>query len=693
MIPIKFYRNIGISAHIDAGKTTTTERILYYAGINHKIGEVHDGEATMDWMDQEQERGITITSAATTIYWNGMDSNLPKHLINIIDTPGHVDFTIEVERSMRVIDSVCMVYCSVAGVQSQSETVWRQSNKYKVPKIIFVNKMDRIGSDYFKVYNQLKKILNANPVPIFLPYFINDVFSGLIDLIKFKLILWDDTSKGKFFDYLSIPDNYLEISNLWKEKMIEIAIEGDDFLIEKYLNKNEINNSEIIYSLRNKTINSIIQPMICGSSFKNKGVQCILDSIINFLPSPLDLNNVKGEDLLGNTIYRKVDENDYFCALAFKIMSDPFVGQLIFFRVYSGLVKVGDLIFNSNKNKIERLGRILHIHANNREDIKFVGAGNIAAAVGLKSFTTGDTLCEIKNPIILEKIIFPEPVISQSIEVINKYDQDKLNLVLSKISHEDPSFKYYFDNESSQIIVSGMGELHLEIIIEKIKREYNINLFINKPKVSYRETIRSIVRNIEGKYIRQSGGRGQYGHVVIDLEPNFKGGGYKFVDKIKGGIIPKEYISVIKKSILDSLNFGVLGGYKVLDVIVYLVFGSYHEVDSSENAFKIAASIAFKEAMKKADPVLLEPIMSVDIEIPDIYMGVVIGDLSSKRGILLNVLDLFENFKILKSEVPLSEMFGYSTLLRSLTQGRGNFSMLFSNYSEVPKNLYNKILI
>lgn len=692
MIPIKFYRNIGISAHIDAGKTTTTERILYYAGINYKIGEVHDGEATMDWMDQEQERGITITSAATTIYWSGMSFDLPKHLINIIDTPGHVDFTIEVERSMRIIDSVCMVYCSVAGVQSQSETVWRQSNKYKIPKLIFVNKMDRIGSDYFKVYNQLKKILDANPVPIFLPYFIDDNFSGLIDLIKFKLILWDENSKGKLFNYLDIPDNYLNISNIWREKMIEIAIDDNDFLIEKYLNKDEITNSEIIYSLRIKTIKCIIQPMICGSSFKNKGVQCILDSIINFLPSPLDLDDIKGEDLLGNIIYRKVDENDYFCALAFKIMSDPFVGQLIFFRVYSGLIKTGDLIFNSNKNKIERLGRILHIHANNREDIKSVGAGNIAAAIGLKSFTTGDTLCDIKKPIILEKIIFPEPVISQSVNVINKSDQDKFNLALLKISQEDPSFKYYFDNESSQIIISGMGELHLEIIIERIRREYNIDLFINKPKVSYRETIKSSVKNVEGKYIRQSGGRGQYGHVVIDLEPNIKGGGYKFVDKIKGGVIPKEYISVINKSILDSLNFGVLGGYKVLDIIVYLVFGSYHEVDSSENAFKIAASLAFKDAMKKANPVLLEPIMSVSIEIPDIYMGSVIGDLSSKRGVLINVLDLPGNFKFLKSEIPLSEMFGYSTLLRSLTQGRGNFSMLFNNYSEVPKNLYDKIL-
>lgn len=693
MIPIKFYRNIGISAHIDAGKTTTTERILFYSGVNYKIGEVHDGEATMDWMDQEQERGITITSAATTIYWSGMDFNYDKHLINIIDTPGHVDFTIEVERSMRVIDSVCMVYCAVAGVQSQSETVWRQSNKYNIPKIIFINKMDRVGADYFKVYDQLKLLLNANPVPIILPYFIGDNFLGVIDLIKFKLILWNEDDKGKTFNYTDIPNDYLELSNKWKDKMIESSIDGDDFLIEKYLDKSYIDIKDVLFNLRKKTIDCSIQPMLCGSSFKNKGVQCILDAIINFLPSPLDLKSIKGEDLSGNIIYRRADENDYFCALAFKVVSDPFVGQLIFFRVYSGLIKTGDFILNSNKNKTEKLGRLLHIHANQREDIKSVGAGNIAAAIGLKSFITGDTLCDTKNPIILENIKFPEPVISQSLEVLDKSDQEKLNLILFKISQEDPSFKYYFDSDSSQTIVSGMGELHLEVLIEKIRRDYNLNLFINKPKVSYRETIKSSVKNIEGKYIRQSGGRGQYGHVVIDLEPNSKGEGYKFVDKIKGGVIPKEYISVINKSILDTLNFGVLGGYPVLDVIVYLVFGSYHEVDSSENAFKIAASIAFKEAMKKADPILLEPIMSVDVEVPDIYMGSVIGDLSSKRGILLNVSDLSNNFKLLKSEIPLSEMFGYSTILRSLTQGRGSFSMIFSNYSEVPKILYNKILI
>ncbi|ASS47027.1 Translation elongation factor G [Candidatus Nasuia deltocephalinicola] len=692
-IPINFYRNIGISAHIDAGKTTTTERILYYTGINHKIGEVHEGNTTMDWMDQEQERGITITSAAITTYWSGMDLKKPLHLINIIDTPGHVDFTIEVERCMRVIDGVCMIYCSVGGVQSQSETVWRQSNKYNIPRIIFVNKMDRIGSDFYKVYNQLKDVLNANPIPIFLPYYINYNFLGLIDLINFNIILWDDESKGKKFNYIDIPDDFLKISHYWRDKMIESVIDGDDFLIDEYLNKNEISSEEIKKSLRIKTISCLAQPMLCGSSFKNKGVQCLLDSILDFLPSPLDIKVIEGEDFSGNIITRNSDENDKFCALAFKIMSDPFVGQLIFFRVYSGIVKVGDIILNSNKNKKEKLVRLLHMSSNDREDIKYIGAGNIAAAVGLKSFTTGDTMCDINHPILLENIKFPEPVISQSIEAKNKLDREKLGLVLFKLSKEDPSFKYSFNDESSQIIINGMGELHLEILCERIKREYNLELLIGVPKVSYRETIKSSVKNIEGKYIRQSGGRGQYGHVVIDLFPNIKGGGFKFIDNIKGGIIPKEYISIIENSIKDSMNFGVLGGYPVLDIIVYLVSGSYHEVDSSENAFKIAASIAFKEAMKKADPILLEPIMDVEIETPDNYMGVIIGDISSKRGILLNVIDLHSNFKLLKSEIPLSEMFGYSTSLRSLTQGRSTFSMVFKNYSYVPKNIYNKILI
>ncbi|WP_259288834.1 elongation factor G [Candidatus Nasuia deltocephalinicola] len=691
-ININNFRNIGISAHIDAGKTTTTERILFYTGINHKIGEVHEGKATMDWMDQEQERGITITSAATTVFWSGSKKNKNFHKINIIDTPGHVDFTLEVERSMRVIDGVCMLYCAVGGVQPQSETVWKQSIKYQVSKIIFVNKMDRIGSDFYKIYNDLKKKLNANPVPIYIPYFLNNNFYGVIDLINFKLIVWKETNNGMFFDFFEIPEDYLGISNCWKNNLIENAILDNDIFIEKFLNNKNILNSDILMLLRKKTIENKIQPMLCGTSLKNKGVQCLLDSIVDFLPSPTDTAGVSGYDVLGKNITIKPSECEKFSALAFKIVNDPFIGQLIFFRVYSGKIFSGNFIFNTTKNKKERLGRILRIHANKREDIKYVEAGDIAAAAGLKSFYTGDTLADVDHFVVLEKMFFPDPVISQSLTIKNKSDEEKIFTILEKLNHEDPSFKYKIDNESNQIIISGMGELHLEVLVEKIRRENNLDLIVGKPKVSYRETIKKNINNIEGKYIRQSGGRGQYGHVIINLEVGLKGSGFKFINNIKSGSIPKEYIPAIKKSIEDTAKMGVSWGYPVLDVVVDLVDGSYHDVDSSENAFKIASSIAFKEAFKKACPILLEPVMVVCVEIPSESLGVVISSLSSKRGELLCIEDLSESCKILKSNIPLSEMFNYSTILRSLTKGRGFYNMSFGFYSEVPQNVLKNII-
>ncbi len=691
-IKINNFRNIGISAHIDAGKTTTTERILFYTGINHKIGEVHEGKATMDWMDQEQERGITITSAATTVFWSISKKNKIFYKINIIDTPGHVDFTIEVERSMRVIDGVCMLYCAVGGVQPQSETVWNQSVKHGVSKIIFVNKMDRIGSDFYKVYNDLKKKLNANPVPVYIPYFLNNNFYGIIDLINFELIVWEEKNNGMFFNFFKIPEDYTEISNKWKNNLIENAISDNDIFIEKYLNNKIILNDDILLLLRKKTIENKIQPMLCGTSLKNKGVQCLLDSIINFLPSPLDAPHPIGYDVFGKSIIVKPLESEKFSALAFKIVNDPFIGQLIFFRVYSGKIFSGDFIFNSTKNKKERLGRILRIHANRKEDIKFIGAGDIAAAAGLKTFYTGDTLNCVNNFVILEKIFFPEPVISQSLIIKNKSDEEKIFIILEKLNHEDPSFKFKVDNESSQIIISGMGELHLEVLVEKIRRENNLELVTGKPKVSYRETIKKNISNIEGKYIRQSGGRGQYGHVIINLEVGLKGSGVKFINNIKSGVIPKEYISGIKKNIEDVAKLGILWGYPISDVVIFLVDGSYHDVDSNENAFKIASSIAFKEAFKKASPTLLEPIMLVHTETPGENLGVVISNLSSKRGELISIEDALNDYKILKSNIPLSEMFNYSTILRSITKGRGVYSMIFNFYSEVPQNLLKDII-
>ncbi len=691
-IKINNIRNIGISAHIDAGKTTTTERILFYTGINHKIGEVHEGKATMDWMDQEQERGITITSAATTVFWSGSNKNKNIHKINIIDTPGHVDFTIEVERSMRIIDGVCMLYCAVGGVQPQSETVWRQSVKHEVSKIIFVNKMDRTGSDFYKVYNNLKLKLNANPVPIYIPYFLNNNFNGVIDLITFKLIIWEESNNGMFFNFFDIPEEYFEVSNKWRCNLIENAIIDNDIFIEKYLNNKNILTDDILMLLRKKTIENKIQPMLCGTSLKNKGVQCLLDSMIDFLPSPVDSKNIIGYNGLEKNIIIQPFESEKFFALVFKVVNDFFIGQLIFFRVYSGKISTGDFVFNSTKNKKERLGRILRIHANKKEDIKSVSAGDIAAAAGLKSFSTGDTIAEVDNFIVLEKIFFPVPVISQSLTVKNKSDEEKIFIILEKLNREDPSFKFNIDNESNQIIISGMGELHLEVLVEKIRRENNLDLIVGKPKVSYRETIKNNINNIEGKYIRQSGGRGQYGHVVINLEVGLKGSGFTFINNIKSGVIPKEYIPAIKKSIEEIVKVGIVYGYSILDIVVILIDGSYHEVDSSENAFKIASSIAFKEAFKKASPTLLEPVMLVHTEIPSENLGVIISDLSSKRGELISIEDSLNDYKTLKSNIPLSEMFNYSTTLRSLTRGRGIYNMSFNFYSEIPQNILKNFI-
>lgn len=675
---INNFRNIGISAHIDAGKTTTTERILFYTGINYKMGEVHEGKATMDWMPQEQERGITITSASTTVFWFIKNS---KYKINIIDTPGHVDFTVEVERCMRVIEGACMLYCAVSGVQSQSESVWRQSVKYGISKIIFVNKMDREGADFYKLYDNLKLILKANPVPIFIPYFFNKKFIGVIDLIKFKLMIWNENDKGGTFYFKDIPFNYFLISKKWRNNVIEVSINNDDCLIDKFFNE-KLNNLDIYSILRLKTIENYIQPMICGSSFKNKGVQCLLDSIVRFLPSPLDfLNssnpNVKIVDYLNSF------NNKNFLALAFKSINDSFIGVLIFFRIYAGSLKPGDTILNSSNGKKEKITRILRIHANKKEDINFVSAGDIAAIAGLKNVKTGDTLCDPKHRVILDGIFFPQPVISQSLSIKNKFDEEKLLDVLEKLSFEDPSFKFHIDNDSKEIIINGMGELHLEIMIDKIRNDYNIDISFSKPKVSYKETISVCSYNIEGKYIRQSGGRGQYGHVIINLKPNKRGSGFLFLNKIRSGSIPKEYISSIEKSFKDCLNSGVLYNYPVIDIIIELIDGSYHEVDSSENAFKIASSIAFKEGLKKSDPILLEPIMDINIEVPEEYMGAVLGDLSSRKGNLLNISDLFNNYKLIKCNIPLSEIFNYSTTLRSLTKGRGLHSSSFSHYLEV----------
>ena len=690
--PISRYRNIGISAHIDAGKTTTSERILFYTGVNHKIGEVHDGAATMDWMEQEQERGITITSAATTAFWRGMEMQWEPYRLNIIDTPGHVDFTVEVERSMRVLDGACMVYCAVGGVQPQSETVWRQANKYRVPRLAFVNKMDRTGANFFKVYDQMKKRLNANPVPVVVPIGAEDQFEGVVDLIKMKGIIWDAKSQGMTFEYVDIPANLVDVAQEWHEKMVESAAEASEELMNKYLENGELSEEDIIAGLRQRTIACEIQPMLCGTAFKNKGVQRMLDAVVQFLPAPSDIPPVEGFDLDEKPTFREAQDEAPFAALAFKIMTDPYVGQLTFLRVYSGVLNSGDTVMNSVKGQKERIGRLLQMHANERKEIKFVEAGDIAAAVGLKNVTTGDTLCAIDAPVILERMEFPEPVISQAVEPKTKADQEKMALALNRLAQEDPSFRVRTDEESGQTIISGMGELHLEILVDRMKREFNVEASVGKPQVAYRETIRSVVENAECKFAKQSGGRGQYGHVVLKLEPLEPGKGFEFVDAIKGGVVPREYIPAVEKGVEDTLKAGVLAGYPVVDVKVTLHFGSYHEVDSNENAFKMAASMAFKEGMRKADPVLLEPIMAVEVETPEEKMGDVMGDLSSRRGVIQGMDDLVGGGKSIKAEVPLAEMFGYATQLRSLTQGRATYTMEFKHYAEAPRNVAEAVI-
>ena len=691
--PIERYRNIGISAHIDAGKTTTTERILFYTGVNHKIGEVHEGAATMDWMEQEQERGITITSAATTCFWKGMDMSYPEHRFNIIDTPGHVDFTIEVERSMRVLDGACMVYCAVGGVQPQSETVWRQANKYKVPRLAFVNKMDRTGANFFKVYDQMKLRLKASPVPVVIPIGAEENFKGVVDLLKMKAIIWDEASQGMKFDYQEIPAELVEDAKKWREGMIEAAAESSEELMNKYLEEGELSEEEIKLALRTRTIAGEIQPMLCGTAFKNKGVQRMLDAVIDYLPSPIDIPPVEGTDDDDQPTSRRADDAEKFSALAFKLMTDPYVGQLTFVRVYSGVLNSGDTVFNPIKGKKERIGRILQMHANEREEIKEILAGDIAACVGLKDVTTGETLCDADAIITLEKMVFPEPVIAQAVEPKTKADQEKMGIALSRLAAEDPSFRVKTDEESGQTIISGMGELHLEIIVDRMKREFGVEANVGKPQVAYRETIRKKVADVDGKFVRQSGGKGQYGHVVLTVEPMEPGGkGFEFVDEIKGGVVPREYIPAVEKGIIDTLPAGVLAGYPVVDVRVRLTFGSYHDVDSNENAFKMAASMGFKDACRKADPVILEPMMAVEVETPEDYAGTVMGDLSSRRGMVQGMDDMVGGGKVIKAEVPLSEMFGYSTSLRSATQGRATYTMEFKQYAEAPRNVSEAII-
>jgi len=689
--PIERYRNIGISAHIDAGKTTTTERILFYTGVSHKMGEVHDGATVMDWMEQERERGITITSAATTCFWQGMDKSLPEHRINIIDTPGHVDFTIEVERSMRVLDGACMVYDSVGGVQPQSETVWRQANKYKVPRLAFVNKMDRVGADFFKVFRQMKERLRANPVPIQIPIGAEDKFQGVVDLVRMKAIYWDDASQGMKFEFRDIPAELLALAKEWREKMVEAAAEADDDLTHKYLEGHDLSAEDIKKGLRKRTIANQIVPMLCGSAFKNKGVQAMLDAVIDYMPAPTDIPPVKGELENGTQGDRAASDEEPFAGLAFKIMTDPYVGQLIFFRVYSGVVKSGDSIYNPIKSKKERIGRLLQMHANQREEIKEVYAGDIAAAVGLREATTGDTICDPDEVIVLERMIFPEPVISQAVEPKTKADQEKMGIALNRLAQEDPSFRVHTDDESGQTIISGMGELHLEILVDRMRREFGVEATVGKPQVAYRETIRRIVPEVEGKFIKQSGGRGQYGHVVLKVEPQEHGKGFEFVDAIKGGSVPREFIPAVEKGVKETLTNGVLAGYPVVDVKVTLHYGSYHEVDSNENAFKMAASMAFKEGMRRANPVLLEPIMAVEVETPVDFVGNVVGDLNRRRGVMHAQEDVAGTM-VIKADVPLSEMFGYSTSLRSATQGRATYTMEFKHYHEAPKNVADSII-
>jgi len=688
--PIERYRNIGISAHIDAGKTTTTERILFYTGVNHKIGEVHNGAATMDWMEQEQERGITITSAATTCFWKGMAGQFDQHRINIIDTPGHVDFTIEVERSMRVLDGACMVYCAVGGVQPQSETVWRQANKYKVPRLAFVNKMDRAGADFFKVYDQMRARLKANPVPLQVPIGAEEKFEGVVDLIKMKAIYWDEASQGMTFDYREIPADLKATCDKWRENMVESAAEASEELMNKYLEEGDLSEADILVGLRQRTIAFEIVPMVCGSAFKNKGVQAMLDKVIELMPAPTDIPPTRAEDEDGNEIFLKASDDEKFSALAFKIMTDPFVGQLIFFRVYSGVINAGDTVYNPIKGKKERIGRIVQMHANTREPLTEVRAGDIAAAIGLKEATTGDTLCGINDEIILERMIFPEPVIHVAVEPKTKADQEKMGVALNRLAQEDPSFRVKTDEETNQTIISGMGELHLEILVDRMRREFNVEANVGAPQVAYREAIKKKVE-VEGKYVKQSGGKGQYGHVWLIMEPNEPGKGFEFIDAIKGGTVPREFIPAVEKGLRETIPSGVLAGFPVVDVKVTLFDGSYHDVDSNENAFKMAASMGFKDGMRKADPILLEPMMSVEIETPEDYMGDIMGDLSSRRGMIQGMEDNATG-KVIRAEVPLAEMFGYSTTVRSLSQGRASYSMEFKHYTEAPRNVAEAIM-
>lgn len=689
--PIERYRNIGISAHIDAGKTTTTERILFYTGVNYKIGEVHEGTATMDWMAQEQERGITITSAATTAFWKGSAGQYPEHRINIIDTPGHVDFTIEVERSMRVLDGAVMVYDSVGGVQPQSETVWRQAGKYRVPRLAFVNKMDRVGADFFRVQSQIVERLHGVAVPIQIPLGAQEDFHGVIDLVAMRAIVWDDTDHGIHFEHRDIPPDLQDVASLWRTRMLEAAAEASDELLGKYLAGEELTETEIRQALRQRTLANEIVPMLCGSAFKNKGVQALLDAVIDYLPSPVDVPAIPGHTQDDHEAERHPADGEPFSALVFKIMTDPYVGQLAFFRVYSGSVHSGDSVFVPSRHKRERIGRLLQMHANTRTEIHDVYAGDIAAAVGLKDVTTGDTLCDPTHIIVLERMSFPEPVIAQAVEPKTDADQEKMAHALQRLAQEDPSFHVQSDEESGQTIISGMGELHLEILVDRLRREFGVQVSVGRPQVAYRETVRQPVKGIEGKFIKQSGGRGQYGHAVIDLEPLPSGAGYEFVDAIKGGAIPREFIPAVDKGIRDSLGAGVLAGFPVVDVKVTLVFGSSHDVDASENAFRMAGAMAFREAMRRASPVLLEPLMAVEVETPEAFMGSVMGDLSSRRGNLLGMDDVAGGARLVRAEVPLSEMFGYSTALRSLTQGRATFTMEFRTYAPAPSQVLGSV--
>lgn len=690
-IPLERYRNIGISAHIDAGKTTTTERILFYTGMSHKLGEVHDGAATTDWMAQEQERGITITSAAVSCFWPGMDRGFEPHRINIIDTPGHVDFTIEVERSMRVLDGAVMVYDSVGGVQPQSETVWRQANKYKVPRIAFVNKMDRPGADFFRLVRMMQERLKANPVPIVIPVGAEEHFTGVVDLIKMRTILWDDATQGMVFTYAPVPDDLVSTAQEWREKMVSAAAEASDELMDKYLETGDLTEADMIKGLRIRTISGEIQPMLCGSAFKNKGVQRMLDAVIELMPSPLDVPAIDGVDEKGQHAERHPSDDEPFSALAFKLMSDPYVGQLTFIRVYSGVLRKGDAVYNPVKGKKERIGRIVLMHANDRHEVDELRAGDIAACVGLKDVTTGDTLTDPNAVITLERMEFPDPVISLAIEPKTKGDQEKMGIALQRLAAEDPSFRLHTDEESGQTIISGMGELHLEIIVDRMKREFGVEANIGRPQVTYRETLRKAVKDIEGKFVRQSGGKGQYGHVVLSLEPTEPGSGFTFEDATKGGVVPREYIPSVEKGLREAMNSGVLAGYPVVDVKATLTFGSYHDVDSSEMAFRMAAILGFKEGARRADPVILEPIMHVEVETPEEYAGNIMGDLSSRRGMVQGMEEQYGS-QIIRADVPLAEMFGYATTLRSMSQGRATYTMEFHHFAEAPRNVADEII-